>query len=257
MGRLSGEIALITGSAGGIGYSIGEAFLREGAKVCLNDVNEELLTQAAATLAKEFGSERVTYDCGSVSNREEASRMVAHTAATFGSLTIAVNNAGGAFRTPLSIEQVTEEDWDLVMGVNMKGTFLVSQAAVAVMKEQGRGNIINMSSVTAKKGMKTVNVAYAASKGGIASFTRKLAYDVGQYGIRVNAIAPGSIVSGERSKQLHAEHADYVKRFREELLVGFVGEPADIAHAAVYLASQESRYMTGEVLEINGGVYMG
>ncbi|MEW9673543.1 SDR family NAD(P)-dependent oxidoreductase [Ammoniphilus sp. 3BR4] len=257
MDRLTGEIALITGSAGGIGFTIAETFLREGAKVCLNDVNETLLKQSAETLAKLFGSEQVTYYSGSVSKREDVFSMVAHTVTTFGSLTVAVNNAGGGFGTPLSFEELTEEDWDLVMGVNMKGTFLVSQAAVAVMKENKRGSIINLSSVTANKGMKTVNAAYAASKGGIASFTRKLAYDVGQYGIRVNAIAPGSIVSGERMKKLHDENAEFVRRFREELVIGFVGEPIDIAHAAVYLAANESRYMTGEVMEINGGVYMG
>lgn len=257
MGRLKGEIALITGSAGGIGYSIAEAFLREGAKVCLNDVNETLLQKSAEQLAKEFGSEQVTYCSGSVSKREDASHMVADTVSAFGSLTIAVNNAGGAFGTPLCFEELTEEDWDLVMGVNLKGTFLVSQAAVAVMKENKRGSIINMSSITANKGMKTANAAYASSKGGIATLTRKMAYDLGHYGIRANAIAPGSIVSGERLKKLHADNAEYVKKFREELLVDFVGEPSDIAYAAVYLASHESRYMTGEVMEINGGVYMG
>jgi NAD(P)-dependent dehydrogenase (short-subunit alcohol dehydrogenase family) len=183
--------------------------------------------------------------------------MVEHTVKTFGGLSVVVNNAGGAFGTPLQVEQLTAEDWDRVLGINLKGTFLVSQAAVNAMKPNKRGSIINMSSVTAKKGMKTVNVAYAAAKGGIASFTRKLAYDVGQYGIRVNAVAPGSIISGEKIKKLHSDNAEAVKRFRDELLVNFVGEPIDIANAVVFLASNESRYITGEVMEINGGVYMG
>jgi NAD(P)-dependent dehydrogenase (short-subunit alcohol dehydrogenase family) len=257
MGRLAGEIAVVTGSAGGIGYGIAHAFLQEGAKVCLNDVNETLLRQSAETLANEFGNENVTYSKGSVSSTGDACSLVEHTVKTFGGLTVAVNNAGGAFGTPLQFEQLTEDDWDRVLGVNLKGTFLVSQAAVNAMKGNKRGSIINMSSVTAKKGMKTVNVAYAASKGGIASFTRKLAYDVGQYGIRVNAVAPGSIISGEKIKKLHQDNADAVKRFRDELLVNFVGEPIDIANAAVFLASNESRYITGEVMEINGGVYMG
>ncbi|MCM3726305.1 SDR family oxidoreductase [Neobacillus cucumis] len=257
MGRLAEEIAVVTGSAGGIGFGIAQAFLQEGAKVCLNDVNETLLKQSFETLAAEFGSENVTYYTGSVGSSEDAFGMVEHTVKTFGTLTIAVNNAGGALGTPLDFEQLTAEDWDKVMGVNLRGTFLVSQAAVAVMKENKRGSIVNMSSVTAKKGMKTANAAYATSKGGIATFTRKLAYDVGQYGIRVNAIAPGSIVSGEKMRELHEDNAEAVKRFREELLVNFVGEPIDIANAAVFLASNESRYITGEVMEINGGVYMG
>ncbi|WP_180954497.1 SDR family NAD(P)-dependent oxidoreductase [Bacillus sp. V5-8f] len=256
MGKLDGKIALVTGSAGGLGREIATSFAKEGAIVVLNDVNEELLKSTADELQEEY---QVDYVVADVSKKSDVLRMMEHVVEKHGRIDILVNNAGGSLHTPRVLEEIEEEDWDKVLGVNLKGTFLASQAAVRYMKQNGGGRIINMSSIGGRTASLVTGVAYAAAKGGVLSLTRRLAAEVGPHGINVNAIAPGTIISGERMHKLfYKENSkEQQERVISEIPSRKLGEKEDIASAAVFLASQDSKYMNGAVIDVNGGRFMG
>lgn len=256
MGRLAEKVAFITGSAGGLGLDIAVHFLEEGAKVILNDINETLVKEAASQLQDQY---EVDYVVGDVSNKADVTRMFTEVLERFGRVDILVNNAGGSLHTPRALEEIEEEHWDRVLNVNLKGTFLMSQAFVQYTKEKGGGKIINMSSIGGRTASLVTGVAYAAAKGGVLNFSRRLAKEVGEYGINVNVIAPGLIISGERMRHLfYEENSEEVRQQTlSEIPLKTLGEKSDIANAAVFLASDESRYMTGAVLDVNGGRFMG
>jgi NAD(P)-dependent dehydrogenase (short-subunit alcohol dehydrogenase family) len=256
MGRLENKVALVTGSAGGLGLEIALSFAKEGATVVLNDVNEELVK---ASTDKWNDHYKMDYVVGDVSNKEHVLDMFKRIAEQQGKIDILVNNAGGSLHTPRELEAIQEEDWDKVLNVNLKGTFLTSQTAVSYMKENGSGKIINMSSIGGRTASLITGVAYAAAKGGVISFTRRLAKEVGVHGINVNAIAPGLIISGERMHHLFYEENSEEQRKQtfSEIPLNTLGDKNDIANAAVFLASDESKYMTGAVMDVNGGRFMG
>ncbi|WP_174732389.1 SDR family NAD(P)-dependent oxidoreductase [Mesobacillus harenae] len=256
MGKLDNKVALITGSAGGLGLEIAISLAKEGAKVVLNDVNEELVKKSAEELQKDFEAD---YVLGDVSNKEDVNRMFGQIIERFGKINILVNNAGGSLHTPRALEEIEEEHWDKVLAVNLKGTFLTSQAFVQHTKDHGGGKIINMSSIGGRTASLITGVAYAAAKGGVISFTRRLAKEVGEYGINVNVIAPGLIISGERMHHVFYEENSEEQRKQtfSEIPLKALGEKDDIAKTAVFLASDDSRYMTGAVLDVNGGRFMG
>lgn len=257
MGKLDNKVALVTGSASGIGFEIARTMLQEGAKVCLNDVNEQNLKSAVDELRNEFGEGSVNYAVGSVADKTQAVNIVNQTVEIFGTISILVNNAGGGLNTPLkTFEDFAEEDWDLLLDVNLKGTFLVSQAAVKIMKQNHYGRIINIASMSGRTGNKLSSVAYSAAKGGVISFTKGLACEVGKSGINVNTIAPGLIISGERIRNLVYSNPEAEKNLKAELAVEDFGEPKDIANASVFLASEDAKYVTGVTLDVNGGGYM-
>ncbi|WP_202079030.1 glucose 1-dehydrogenase [Caldalkalibacillus salinus] len=255
MGKLDQKVALVTGAAGGLGREIAHKFAKEGAKVVLNDMNDTLVKETAKGL-QEF---EVDYAVGDISNKTQVKAMIEQIVQKQGSIDILVNNAGGSLRTPRVLEDIEEEDWDKVLNVNLKGTFLASQTAVKYMKENGGGRIINMSSIGGRTASLVTGVAYAAAKGGIISFTRRLAKEVGPDGIHVNAIAPGLIISGERMHHLFYEENTEENRHSvlSEIPLNKLGEKEDIADAALFLASSESKYVTGAVLDVNGGRFMG
>jgi NAD(P)-dependent dehydrogenase (short-subunit alcohol dehydrogenase family) len=255
MGKLENKVALITGSAGGLGRSIAISLAKEGAKIILNDVNEQLVKQTVVELNKEY---EVDYVVGDVSNKVHVEEMFNKVINKFGQINILVNNAGGSLHTPRELEAIQEDDWDKVLNVNLKGTFLTSQAAVQYMKENGGGKIINMSSIGGRTASLITGVAYAAAKGGVISFTKRLAKEVGPYAINVNAIAPGLIISGERMHHLFYEENSEEQRKRtfDEIPLNMLGETVDIANAAVFLASDDSKYITGSIIDVNGGRFM-
>ncbi|NHM32887.1 SDR family NAD(P)-dependent oxidoreductase [Neobacillus terrae] len=256
MRKLDNKVALITGSAGGLGREIAVGLAKEGAIIVLNDVNETLVAQTAEELKEKF---EVDYVIGDVSKKSDALAMVDQVVKRFGKIDILVNNAGGSLHTPRVLEDIEEEDWDKVLNVNLKGTFLLSQIAVKYMKENGGGKIINMSSIGGRTSSLVTGVAYAAAKGGVISFSRRLASEVGPFGINVNIIAPGLIISGERMHKLFYEEnsQEQQERVINEIPSRTLGEKEDIANAAVFLASDESKYMNGAVLDVNGGRFMG
>ncbi|MFC0273292.1 SDR family NAD(P)-dependent oxidoreductase [Metabacillus herbersteinensis] len=253
--RLDGKIACITGSARGLGYAMAVDMLKEGATVVINDIDEASVSGAVESLRSEGYS--VYGYVANVINKKQVVGMMDYIMTTCGKIDILVNNAGGALRTPKKLEEITEDDWDLVLDVNLKGSFLCSQAAVAYMKENG-GSIINLSSIGGRTASIVTGVSYAAAKGGVVAFTRRLAKEVGPYHIRVNAIAPGLVISGERLQETWDTMDDTEQTsVLDDIPLRRLGTIEDQAKVVTFLASDDSKYMTGAVLDVNGGRFMG
>lgn len=255
--RLKGKVACITGAAGGLGYAMAEDMLKEGATVVVNDLHETSVSKAVESLRSK-GYSSVYGFAANVTDKQRVSEMMAYIVNTLGKIDILVNNAGGALRTPKKLEDIMEEHWDLVLDVNLKGTFLCSQAAVGYMKQSGGGSIINVASIGGRTASIVTGVSYAAAKGGIIAFTRRLALEVGGYHIRVNAIAPGLVISGERMQETWDKMTEKERTsVLEDIPLRRLGTLEDQAKVVTFLASDDSRYMTGAVLDVNGGRFMG
>lgn len=243
--RLTGKRAIVTGAGRGIGQAIARAFLTEGAAVLINDIDESLLAQSAEMLGA--GGERLAAAAGDVANPDDVRRMVARAVGGFGGVDIMVNNAGigGVGKTLLSLSL---SEWDLMIRVDLTSVFVCCQAAVPLMLEQGRGSIINLSSITGVEGT-AGSVPYAAAKAGVIGLTKSLAKELAQHRINVNAIAPG-LIDSEMSR------ARGQQKSAAAVLWPRIGEPDDIARLAVYLASDEAEFVTGQVISVNGGAWM-
>jgi NAD(P)-dependent dehydrogenase (short-subunit alcohol dehydrogenase family) len=254
--KLRGKVACITGSARGLGYAMAIDMLKEGATVVINDLDEASVSSAVESLRSQ-GYSAFGY-AANVIEKEQVLGMMKFISDTVGGIDILVNNAGGALRTPKKLEDIMEEHWDLVVDVNLKGTFFCSQAAVALMKKAGGGSIINLSSIGGRTASIVTGVSYAAVKGGIIAFTRRLAKEVGIHNIRVNAIAPGLVISGERMQETwdHMDEAEQTSVL-EDIPLRRLGTVEDQAKVVTFLASDDSKYMTGAILDVNGGRFMG
>ena len=250
MATLTDKVALVTGAARGIGLAIAVALARHGARVALADMDEATCHGAVEEL-RSAGLPAIALR-GDVAVVADVEAMVAATAAAFGRLDILVNNAGGSARTPVAIEAVTEEHFDRVMAWNVRGTFFCTKAALGHLKVRG-GAVVNMASIAGRGGTELVSPQYSAAKGAIIAMTRNLAKHLGPHRIRVNAIAPGFIKSGPRVEAI------WQTRNQEEVLRQVAlrdrGEMDDVAEAALFLASDASRYITGAVLDVNGGFF--
>lgn len=241
--RLAGKVALITGAAGGIGLACAEAMAREGAKVVLLDVNAE----AGRKAAQKVGGTFVSCD---VSKKAQVDAAIAATLETHGRLDIAVANAGIVHAAEFL--DLREEDFDRVLAVNLKGIFLVGQAAARQMVAQGGGGaIVNMSSVNAVLAIPN-QVPYVVSKGGINQLTKVMALSLAPHRIRVNAIGPGTILTDlARTAVLGNKEAE--RKILSRTPLGRMGEPAEVASVAVFLASDEASYLTGQTIYPDGG----
>ncbi len=245
--RLQGKVAFISGGARGMGASEARLFVREGASVVIGDVLDDEGKQVEAEITESGGE--VLYVHLDVTSEEEWQRAVAATIARFGRLDILVNNAGIGLRG--GIEATSVEDWDEVMGVNAKGVFLGTKVAIPEMRKVGGGSIINISSQMAMVGSDRSGVAYHASKGAVRTFTKSAAIRHAKESIRVNSVHPGPVVTPMIEDRL----SDETERARLTSLIplGRIGTPEDVAYGVLYLASDESAFVTGSELVIDGG----
>jgi NAD(P)-dependent dehydrogenase (short-subunit alcohol dehydrogenase family) len=241
--RLTGKVAIITGGGSGIGKAIALAFVREGAKVVIAGRDSKKLDRAAA----EIGGECLAV-CADVSQATDVQNLVSAAIERFQGINILVNNA--AVLLPGTAESLSEEDFDQTFNINVRGLWLLSRAVLPHMRAAGSGSIINIASVLSLVGARN-RVAYAASKGAVLAMTKAMALDHAAENIRVNCIAPG-IVETEMVEKFNTDPA--ARRQREAMHpMGRFGQPEDVASAAVFLASDESRWTTGSVMTIDGG----
>jgi len=244
--RLEKRVAAVTGAGRGIGRAIALALGREGAAVIVGDLDLVSAEETAQEIEARGG--RAQAFASDVTNPSDAKGLVHKAVDAFGALDILVNNAGIYPSAP--IVEIDAQEWDLVFAVNLKGTFLCSQAAAVQMMSQGQGVILNIASVDGKM-RATGNAHYAAAKAGVISFTRTLACEMAPHNIRVNAVAPGWIAT----ETLKAK-SDRWRKAAEDIPVGRLGEPEDVAEAIVFLASDVASFITGETLDVNGGMFM-
>jgi pyridoxal 4-dehydrogenase len=239
--KLKDRVAIVTGSAQGIGRAIADKFGEEGATVVIADVNGAGAEAAAVAIPGAVGLQV------DVSNQKDVARMVEETVRRFGKLDILVNNA--AIVPFTAWDDIDFEEWRRIMAVNLDGVFLTCRAASDEMRKHGYGRIVNIVSNTLVAG--TPNMAhYVASKGGVFGFTRALATELGKYGITVNSVAPGLTETEGVNASPHAGAFDFVQSLQA---IQRHGVPADIAPAVAFLASEEARWVTGSMLVVDGG----
>jgi 3-oxoacyl-[acyl-carrier protein] reductase len=243
---LSGKRALITGAGAGIGRACAVALAEAGTSIVAVDVNEQGIRQTIDTTGSGFA---VRCD---LSRPDDVESMRDRVLTELGGVDILVNCAG-IISYKKGIGSFPIEEWDRVLDVNLRGTYLVCRAFVEGMKEQHWGRIVTFSSLAARVGGIEVGLHYTASKAALIGFTRTLAKECGPYGITVNAVAPGVILTEPVRQQIQGREADYTAQIPLRRL----GEPEDVADVVLFLSSPLSGYMTGSVLDINGGMYMG
>jgi len=246
--RLKDKVAIVTGSARGIGKAIAQRFFQEGAAVAVNDVNLEK-AEGIVYEAKSQGGKALAVRAD-VSNEKEVEEMVKSVHSKFGRIDILVNNAGIIKRG--STEDHSYEDWDRVIAVNLRGTYNCSKAVIPIMKKQKYGKIVNISSIAGKVGDIASAPSYGSSKGAINALTKSLARELAGYGICVNAVAPHAIET-----EMSAEWSDDKKRqLMSQIPLKRLGRPEEVAAAVLFLASDEASFITGEILDVNGGYLM-
>lgn len=248
MKRLKGKVAIVTGSNRGIGRGIAIAFANDGCKVVVNSHKDSKDAHDTVAEIKNLGSDAI-FVIADVSNERDVKNLIEKAVKKFGNLDIMVNNAG--ILVSGTVTTLTEKDWNRQMDVNLKGAFLCTKYAVQQMIKQGKGGrIINISSIAGLVGFPGIS-AYCASKGGVSELTREVALDCAKYGITVNAINPGVIVTDMTKDMLKDEPTK--KGLMENTPVGRFGKPEDIGNAALFLALDESGFITGHNLVVDGG----
>jgi len=246
--RLADRKAIVTGASRGIGRAIALAFAREGADVLINYVSRDTDAQEVSSAIEAMGRSALLFK-GDVSDSAQVKAMVEMALARWGRIDILVNNAGIThIATPF---ETTEEDWDRVMRVNLKSAFLCCKAVLHTMVKQGGGRIINISSMVGKSGS-IAGLTYASSKAGMIGLTKSLATHLASYNILVNAIAPALI----DTEMLRWRTEEQWKATIESIPLKRLGDPMDMAEAAVFLASNGGNFITGATIDVNGGLYM-
>lgn len=248
--RFENRVAVVTGASRGIGKAVASAFAKEGAKVCLVDINEKALEETVKGL-KEKGYD-VMAQTADVSKRAQVEAAVSAVLGQYDKIDILVNNAG-VIRDNL-LFKMTDEDWDTVMNVHLKGAFLFSKAVQQNMVENKYGRIINTSSTSALGNRGQAN--YAAAKAGLQGFTKTLAIELGKFGITTNAVAPGFIetdMTKATAERIGVDFNDFIQYNQSMIPVGRTGKPEDIANAVLFFAMEESSFVNGQVLYVAGG----
>ena len=246
---LAGKNALVTGAGQGIGKEIALTLAREGCGVAVNDLAMDRALAVVEEITALGGTAMAVI--GNVALAVDVQRMFTDTMNKFGKLDILVNNAGIVLQGPLW--EINEADWDKIMAVNLKSVFLCCKAAASYMKDQHNGRIVNISSVAGKRGGGLLgNSAYAASKAGVLGFTKGLARELGPYGINVNAITP-ALTETDMTRDLPEDKRAMIIN---GIALGRAGKPQDIANAVLFLASPLSEFISGEMMDVDGGFMM-
>ncbi|MFF3372232.1 SDR family NAD(P)-dependent oxidoreductase [Streptomyces sp. NPDC002680] len=247
--RLLGTAAVITGAGRGQGAATAALFAAEGASVVVGDIDLDAATRTAKTVADAGGTAIAVHADVSTANGAEA--LIEAASENFGRLDALVNNAGVALFK--QIEDITEEEWDRVVDIDLKSVFLTCRAAIPLMRATGGGSVVNVASAAAMKPIR-LQTAYAAAKAGVVQFTRALSLDVGGYGIRANCVCPGPI----DTEMLHASLSELASPYdASRLPLGRIGKPAEVGAVSLFLCSPEASYMTGAVLTVDGGTSVG
>jgi NAD(P)-dependent dehydrogenase (short-subunit alcohol dehydrogenase family) len=249
--RFIGKNVLVTGAARGIGKTIAMWFAREGARVALNDIKEADLEGTVQELRR-YGETIEGYVCD-VSKAEEVRRMVDAVLKDFGKIDILVNNAGIAL--PTRVLDLSEEEWDRVLDINLKGAFLVSQSVLKHMTSRASGRIVMISSIAGKAGGVATGLHYDVSKAGLIVMARRLAREFGPFGVTVNAVAP-SFVETDMLKDLDLDSPEKKKATANLNVIKRLATTDDVANAVLFLASDSSSFITGETINVNGGRLM-
>ena len=248
--RLEGKVALITGGASGMGKVAAALFAREGARVVLTDVADEAGETTAEEIRGAGGDARYVH--ADVSAEHDASSMVDATLEAFGSLHILYNNAGVMLPEDGSVDAADERIWDITLGVNVKGVAFGCKYGIPAMISSGGGSIVNVASFVAWMGAATSQTAYTASKGAVLAMTREIAVEYARRGVRCNALCPGPIET-PLLMQLLSDEAKRQRRF-VHIPMGRLGRAEELAKAALFLASDDSSFMTGASLLVDGGI---
>ncbi|MDE0528542.1 MAG: SDR family NAD(P)-dependent oxidoreductase [Truepera sp.] len=253
---LAGKVAIVTGAASGIGRAVGTELASKGAAIALVDHDAEALDGTLSDhRAQDFEVEPF---CANAVARATAERVVASARSRWNRIDILINNVGGSPGERRPLEETHDEDWERNLELNLTSTFHWCRAVVATMKEQGTGSIVNISSQTALTGTHHLIPGYPAAKAGVLGLTRQLARELGPSGIRVNAIAPGLILSGPK---VQADWNSRPQNRRDAELasipLGRLGTPEDVAKVVAFLASADAGYVTGQVVFVSGGQYFG
>jgi NAD(P)-dependent dehydrogenase (short-subunit alcohol dehydrogenase family) len=247
MGRLDGKVVVITGAGGGIGREAALLFSDEGARVCVADVSAEQGEQVAAECRDAFFQQVDVADAASVQAMYEASRE------RYGGIDVLYNNAGISPDDDASILETEEQAWQRVQDVNLKGVYLCCKHGIPHLLERGGGSVINVASFVAILGAATSQISYSASKGGVLSMSRELAVQFARQGVRVNALCPGPVETSLLLSIFGDDPAAFERR-RVHLPMGRLAKPQEIAQGALFLASDESSYVTGATFLVDGGL---
>lgn len=245
---LKGTAAVVTGSSRGIGRAIALAFAEQGADLVIHGTNVDLLAELQDQIRKK--GVRCEYIAGNIGEYATSEKLVEACLGAYQRIDTLVNNAG--INSRYSFDELTIEEWDRMIRINLTGAFYACKCAIPHMQEKKRGCIVNISSLAAKTAHPNASVCYGVSKAGVNALTQKLAYDMAPHGIRVNAVCPGPVET-DMSKQWTPE---YRRKVSGAVPLGRLGSTADIANVAVFLASDMSSFIVGESINVNGGKYM-